>query len=106
MPYAELSPSTLATKKWQVRLWTNERDTAPRLVHFGARGYSDFTQHQDPTRRDRYLARHRTRENWKASGWRTPGFWARWVLWNQPTVHASLWDIQRRFGIHVRTPRG
>jgi hypothetical protein len=28
-------------------------------IHFGARGYSDFLEHKDPERRDRYRARAR-----------------------------------------------
>jgi len=29
-----------------------------KVVHFGARGMSDFTKHKDPDRRRRYYARH------------------------------------------------
>ena len=28
-------------------------------IHFGAAGMSDFTQHRDPARRERYRKRHR-----------------------------------------------
>ena len=33
-----------------------------RTVHFGVVGASDFTQHHDPARKQRYLARHAPRE--------------------------------------------
>lgn len=70
-----------------------------RTVSFGAKGMSDFTLHQDPLRKDRYLARHSKREHW--SDPLTPGFWSRWLLWNKKTLGASAKDVRRRFGISV-----
>jgi hypothetical protein len=49
-----------------------------RTIHFGSMGYSDFTKHQDPERRRRYIARHKTRENW--SNTNTAGFWALHII--------------------------
>ena len=66
-------------------------------VHFGATGYQDFTQHGDETRKASYLARHRTREDWTLQGVESAGFWARWVLWNKPSLAQSIADINRRF---------
>ena len=59
-------------------------------VKFGAKGYSNFTKHKNPMRKQRYITRHQKRENWGKSGAFTPGFWSRWVLWNKPTIQASL----------------
>lgn len=73
-----------------------------RTVHFGAVGYSDFTIHKDVARRDRYITRHRNREDWSLRGIYTPGFWSRWVLWNKPSLRASVHDIKRRFGGRVK----
>ena len=37
-----------------------------KTVHFGQKGYSDFTQHQNQQRRDNYLARATgIKGNWK-----------------------------------------
>jgi hypothetical protein len=37
-----------------------------KTVHFGQKGYDDFTQHQDEARRDNYLARATgIRGNWR-----------------------------------------
>jgi hypothetical protein len=68
-------------------------------VHFGARGYSDFTRHGDTARRRRYIMRHEAREDWTEHGIKTAGFWSRWLLWNKPTLSESLTDINRKFGI-------
>ena len=66
-------------------------------VHFGATGYRDFTQHGDEERKASYLARHKTREDWTLKGVESAGFWARWVLWNKPSLAQSIADINRRF---------
>lgn len=94
---ATLRPSRRPGKKWAVTLPDG------RTVHFGATGYSDYALHKDEARRDRYLARHARgrRENWGASGIDTPGFWARWLLWNKPSLKASVVDVRRRFGLPV-----
>ena len=54
-----------------------------RTVHFGSAGASDYTQHRDPVRKQRYLARHAPREDWDNP--MTAGALSRWVLWNKET---------------------
>ena len=56
------------------------------VVRFGRKGYSDYTKHHDKERMERYLTRHRSRENWTRSGAKTAGFWARWILWSSPSL--------------------
>ena len=68
-------------------------------VHFGGRGYSDFTKHKDPKRMQRYLIRHRKRENWTKSGLCTAGFWSKHLLWNKPGMAPSKRDMEKRFGL-------
>lgn len=34
------------------------KDTEGKIVHFGASGYQDYTEHKDPERRDNYRKRH------------------------------------------------
>ena len=72
-----------------------------KRVYFGAAGYSDFTQHKDEARRQRYVARHEKNESkyWNKSGIGTASFWSRWLLWNLPTISASYQDIKKRFNI-------
>ena len=68
-----------------------------KTVYFGAIGYEDFTIHKDPSRKARYIARHKNKENWTKSGINTAGFWSRWLLWNQSTLQSSYNDIKNRF---------
>lgn len=98
-----LRPSSLSTKKYVIR--------APdgHSVHFGARGYSDYPTHRDTERKKNYLRRHgaaATGERWGVNGMLTAGFWSRWVLWNLPTIRASVRDIERRFHIRIRIESG
>ena len=57
-----------------------------RTVHVGATGYEDFTTSKDEKRNASYLARHKTSEDWTLGGVDTAGFWARWLLWNKPSI--------------------
>ena len=66
-----------------------------KTTHFGAKGYSDFTIHKDEARRQRYLNRHRNREDWNNPF--TPGALSRWILWNKPTLAASIAAFKKRF---------
>ena len=72
-----------------------------RTVHFGAKGYSDYTIHKDSARMKRYVIRHRRRENWGRTGMYTPGFWSRWLLWSRPTLSGAVAKTQRVLGRRI-----
>jgi hypothetical protein len=76
-----------------------------KTVHFGAAGMSDYTHHKDADRKERYISRHHRKENWSKSGVKSAGFWSRWILWNKPSLTASIQDTQRRFGLKIRRGR-
>lgn len=90
-----LSVSIRKNKKYMIETPSGKK------IHFGDSRYQDFTKHKDMTRKKRYILRHRGRENWTKSGINTPGFWSRWLLWNKPTIQASILDIERRFKIKL-----
>ena len=94
VPYI-IKPSPLSSKKWVVITPEDKK------IHFGAKNYEDYTQHGNPVRKAAYIKRHSNNENWYRSGINTAGFWARWLLWNLPTIEESAKDIERRFGIHI-----
>jgi hypothetical protein len=68
-----------------------------RKISFGAVGYSDFTKHKDEDRKQRYINRHKNKENWTKSGIDTAGFWSKNLLWNKPTIKDSYNDIKNRY---------
>ena len=72
-----------------------------KTIHFGAKGYSDFTIHKDEERKDRYINRHKKTENWNDP--KTAGFYAKNILWNKKSVKASVKDTNKRFkNIHIK----
>ena len=71
-----------------------------KTIHFGAKGYSDMTTHKDEERKGRYISRHKKNENWKDP--KTGGFFAKNILWNKPSVKASVEDNKRFKNIHIK----
>ena len=66
-----------------------------KSVDFGFFGASDYTKHKDPLRKKRYENRHRSRENWNDPTSR--GSLSKYILWNKPSLQASIADYKRRF---------
>ena len=68
-----------------------------KTIHFGANGYSDYTKHKDPERKERYIDRHKKREDWGKSGVDSAGWMSRFILWNKPTLQASVNDANKKY---------
>lgn len=96
MKLLTLRRSRNPAKKWDALFqYPNGRT---RRVSFGARGMSDYTKHKNVTRRGLYLKRHSGMgEHWSQPD--TPGALSRWILWNKPSLKASLADFKRRFNV-------
>jgi len=95
MHLESISHSSSSTKKYKAvfRLYTGRTKT----IHFGAKGYEDFTTHGDVRRKNLYIKRHEAREDFNNP--LTAGALSRWLLWNKPTLEASITDYRRRFGV-------
>ena len=91
----QLRRSARPGKKYDAVLDTGSGRT--KTVSFGDASMEDYTQHGDQQRKKSYLARHAVRENW--SDPTTAGFWAKNILWNKPSVSASLAETKRRFNL-------
>jgi hypothetical protein len=70
-----------------------------KSVQFGAVGYQDYTQHGDLQRKQNYIQRHKTTENWQDP--MTAGACARWILWDRTTVSASFKAYRQRFNLEL-----
>lgn len=92
----EIKPSTQKDKKFMA-IFYDDDGKKKKTTHFGAKGMSDFTIHKDKQRKERYLDRHRKRENWNS--FMTAGSLSRWILWNKPTLKASISDYKKRFSL-------
>jgi len=88
------------TKKYKVTVI--KPNGTKKTIQFGAKGYSDFTKHKDSDRKKRYENRHRSRENWTKSGITTAGFWAKWILWNKPSLENSISSTSKKFNITIK----
>jgi len=93
MKLLSIKPSPKADKKLVATfLLDNGRE---KQTHFGAKGMDDFTKTKDEDQKKRYLERHRARENWNDPV--SAGALSRWVLWNKPSLSASISDFKKRF---------
>lgn len=90
-----LCKSTKSDKKYMVRV-------EGKTIHFGASGMSDYTKHKNPDRKQLYINRHKSKENWKKSGIKTAGFWSRWLLWGEPTLLGSIRQIEKQFNVTIK----
>lgn len=74
-----------------------------KTVHFGARGYGDYTLYHTVSpalaraKKSQYLARHGRQERWTDPT--TPATLSRYILWDKPTVAASVAAFRRRFRV-------
>ena len=91
------------TKKYRVYL---KKDGYISAIDFGAEGYKDFIKYNisDPEKANdkkrAYIARHKDAEDWSKKGIDTAGFWARWILWNKPTLEESIRNVAKTFNLN------
>jgi len=95
MKLISIKPSTKAGKKLMA---TFEKDNGrTKTTHFGATGYDDFIKSKSEVKKSAYIARHKVNENFQDPT--TAGALSRWVLWNKPTLNASIQDYKQRFNL-------
>lgn len=69
----EVLPSTRKDKKYMIR------DPSGKYIHFGQKGYADYTGHKDPVRLANFQKRN---ARWSKSPAYTAGWLAYHLLWN------------------------
>lgn len=89
-----VKPSTNKNKKFDALFDING---IKKSVSFGQKNADDFTKTGDTEQKKRYLARHEKREKW--SDPLTAGSLSRYVLWNKPTMKASIADFKKKFNL-------
>ena len=69
-----------------------------KTTHFGSKNMDDYTLKGDKAQRERYLSRHKARENWNDPS--TAAALSRHLLWGNSTSFAeNLRDFRSRFGL-------
>jgi spore maturation protein CgeB len=95
-----ISPSTNTKHKYVA---TFQRDGTEVIVRFGAKGFQDYISYYklNPAvaeqKKKAYIARHSCNEDW--SDPLKAGTLSRYVLWNKPTLAASINSLKKQFGI-------
>ena len=92
-----VTPSSDSDKKLDVKLETDSG--REKTIRIGQKGADDFTKTKDEEQKARYISRHSANEDWKLSGLLTAGFWSKHLLWNKPTLSASVSDVKKRFHV-------
>ena len=67
-----------------------------RTTKFGAVSMDDYTITKDKEQRERYRTRHH--KDLETNDPHRAGYLSYWVLWNLPTITASVKDFNKRFG--------
>lgn len=87
--FTKLQPSTRKNKKMMMLYYKSKKDDKPyKVVHFGAKGYEDFTLHKDEKKKQNYYKRHNKEMNCPKSA----NTLAKMILWNKKTIDKSYKD--------------
>ena len=89
-----ITTSEKSEKKYKA-VFTKD-DGKTKTVHFGAKGYEDYTQHHDKDRRTQYRRRHE--KDLKGDPMRA-GYLSYYVLWGESTnVQTNIRSFKNKFG--------
>lgn len=95
MKLVSIEKSPNSAKKWRATF--EDESGHQKHTDFGDSSMQDYTQHKNPLRKASYLARHRrdldTKDPTRA------GFLSYYILWNKPTLQASISDYKKRFNL-------
>lgn len=78
-----------------------EKNGKEYIRKFGAAGMSDFTIHKDTERRERYISRHK--KDLRTGDPMRAGYLSMYILWNKPSLQASITDFKRRLNVYNKT---
>lgn len=92
----KITKSDRPNKKYKVIIYEN--GIKRKTIYFGASGYKDFIQYSRidtnlaNKRKRLYYNRHKKKEDF--TNFFTAGFWSAKILWNLPTLEASIRSIK------------
>ena len=89
--------STNKLKKYMVK-FVNDATGKINTIHFGQKGFTDYTINNDPHLKALYKQRH---SKDKVNDPMYAGFWSMQMLWNAKTIKTSIADIEKRFWIKI-----
>jgi len=76
----------------------NKETGRSKTTHFGALGYDDYTKTKNKEQRDKYLQRHKARENWNDPT--SPGSLSANILWGSSTsIKTNIANFKKKFNL-------
>ena len=67
-----------------------------KIISFGAAGYSDYTLHKDPVRKQNYIKRHSS-EDWSRNNLLSPAWLSRFTLWEKPSLEEAVKNANQMY---------
>jgi len=97
-----IKPSDKKDKKY-VAVIDNKKHINFGGIKENGKPYSDFTQHKDTERKNRYLQRHK-HDHFNNPLY--PSFYSTNLLWNKPTLTESIKDTNNKYkNVHIKLVR-
>jgi hypothetical protein len=93
----DIKPSTKADKKFMAEFY-NKTEDKTKTIHFGAKGYSDFTLSKNAEQAELYRKRHaKDLLTDAAKTGMSPGALAYWVLWTSPSMAQGIRNFKSQY---------
>ena len=89
-----ITKSKKSNKKFDAIIDDKKGNT--KIISFGQSGYSDYTKHKDPERKERYIARH-SKEDWSKSNIDSPAWMSRFILWEKPSLKGAIDNANKKY---------
>jgi hypothetical protein len=87
----QIKPSTRKDKRFMA-VFKNGK-----IIHFGSKNGSTYTDHHDKKKRENYLKRHRVNEDWTKIN---PASLSRFILWGDYTsIDGNIASYKRMFDV-------
>ena len=84
-----ISKSDKPDKKYKIVL------DGKKTIYIGQAGASDYLQHKDEERKQRYINRHKKREEHLWNDPSTPAYWSRWLTWEKTNIKDAINNINK-----------
>jgi hypothetical protein len=95
MKLLSIVPSDKPDKKMKAMFEVNGRT---RTIHFGQSKADDYTITKNKDQRERYLTRHKAREDWNKPD--SAGALSKWILWgNSTNIHTNIAEFKKKFNL-------
>jgi len=98
--FMKITPSTAKGKKYTA-VFSHKVDGKMKKIkttHFGSAGASDYLQHKDKDRRERYRERHK--KDLKTGDYKRAGFLSYYLLWgDSSSLQKNISMYKKRFNL-------